>query len=279
MDFANIARRVERKQAWASVQLSTSSLPIGGGLASYSGPGGYANRACAMGLDGPVQAEDVLGVIDFFESRGEEATVEICPFTSSALVALLGEHGFVIKHFVDVFAMPLSPSFVVEAPVVPDGVVIERLEKSYATMVRAFAEANERGFASAGEPVSDSVIELTIKGLLVPTNESFMARTTAGEIIGVAASESSEGLTVLYGATVLPTWRGRGIQRALMLTRLASAVRRESDLACVMTSPGNPTARNALRLGFAMTYTRIALRRPLGGVQCAPMRTRSASAP
>lgn len=278
MDFANIARRVERKQAWASAQLSTSSLPVGGGLATYSGPGGYANRACAMGLDGPVADQDISAMIAFFESRGEEARVEICPFTDGALVQALGEHGFVLKHFVDVFVLPYQRSFVPEPPVLPDGVVIELLDKTDPAMVRAFAEANERGFAAEGEPVSSSVIELTIKGLLVSTNESFFARTSSGEIIGLGGSESSDGLTVLYGATVVPAWRGRGIQRALMLARLAAGMRRGSDLACVMTSPGISTARNALRLGFSMAYTRVALRRPLGGGQWATARTRSASA-
>ena len=278
MDFANVARRVERKQAWASAQLSTSSLPVGGGLATYSGPGGYANRACAMGIDGPVATEDIASMVAFFESRGEEAKIEICPFTDGALVHALGEHGFVLKHFVDVFVMPYGRSFVPEPPVLPDGIAIELLDKSDPSMVRAFAEANERGFALEGESVSSSVVELTVKGLLVPTNESFLARSSSGDIVGVAGSESSDGLTVLYGATVVPSWRGRGIQRALMLARLAAGMRRGSDLACVMTSAGNPTARNALRLGFSMAYTRVALRRPLGGGQWAPARTRSASA-
>lgn len=263
MDFANIARRVERKQAIASVQLSTSSLTIGGGLAAYSGPGGYANRACGMGLDGPVSREDLEAVRAFFESRGEEAKVEICPFTDPSLVHALGEHGFVVKHFVNVLAMPLSSSASELEPVrLPDGVVIERLDATDRRMVRAFAETNERGFAPDGVAVSESVIELTTKGLLVPTNDSFFARTASGEIVAVGCSESSDGLTVLYGATVLPAWRRRGLQRALMLTRLACGIERGSDLACVMTSPGIATERNAVRLGFAMAYTRVALRRP-----------------
>ena len=266
MDFPNIARRVERKQALASVQLSTSSLPIGGGLAAYSGPGGYANRACAMGLDGPVPAQDVDTVIEFFESRGEEAKVEICPYTDSALVHELGERGFVVKHFVDVLAMPLTPMTVAElATAPPDGIVIEQLDRSDPVQVRAFAEANERGFAVEGEPVSEMVLSLTTKAVGAPTNDSFVARTRSGEIVGVASSESSEGVTVLFGATVVPEWRRRGLQRTLMITRLAQGIRRGSDLACVMTSPGIATQRNALRLGFSMVYTRVALRRPLGG--------------
>ena len=266
MDFGSIARRVERKQALASVQLSTSSLPIGGGLAAYSGPGGYANRACGMGLDGPVTAQDVDTVIEFFESRDEEAKVEICPYTHGSLVQALGERGFVVKHFVDVLAMPLTPMTVAELAIAPpEGIILERLDRSDPAKVRAFAEANERGFAPEGEPVSETVLGLTTKALGAPTNDSFVARTPSGELVGVASSESSEGLTVLFGATVVPEWRRRGIQRALMITRLAWGILRGSDHACVMTSPGIATQRNAIRLGFLMVYTRVALRRPLGG--------------
>ncbi len=262
MDYANVARRVERKQAVATGLLSTSSLPIGGGLAAYSGPGSYANRACAMGLDGPVSSGDVATMVDFFESRGEESKIEICPFTHESLVHAVGEYGFVVKHFVNVLAMPLSASSFADIAV-PDGIVIERLDRADPVMVRTFAETNERGFAPEGEEVSELVIGLTIKSLLLPTNDSFMARTPSGEIVGVAGSESSDGLTVLYGATVVPQWRRRGIQRALMLARLASGVARGSDLACVVSSPGISTERNAVRLGFSMAYTRVALRRPL----------------
>jgi len=263
MDFASIARRVERKQALASVRLSTSSLPIGGGHAAYSGPGGYANRACAMGLDGPVSLEEVETVIDFFESRGEEAKVEICPFSHDTLLEALGKCGFVVKHFVNVLAMPLSSSLIGELPTeLPDGIAIQRLDRSDAAMVRAFVEANERGFAPEGAPVSEMAIALTTKAVLVPTNDSFLAVTVSGDIVGVASSESSDGVTVLFGATVVPAWRRRGIQRALMAARVACGLRRGSDLACVMTSPGIATERNAIRLGFSMAYTRVALRRP-----------------
>jgi hypothetical protein len=58
-----VARRIEQKQANASVQLSIAAMPVAGGFAAYAGPCGYVNRACAMGLDGPVTDEEIASVV------------------------------------------------------------------------------------------------------------------------------------------------------------------------------------------------------------------------
>ncbi|HVH41441.1 MAG TPA: hypothetical protein VM925_03830 [Labilithrix sp.] len=264
MDYATVARRLEAKQADCSLHLSTTSMSVAGGVATYSGRDGYANRACAIGLDGPVTSADVERLIHFFESRGEEAKVELSPFAHESLVAALGTYGFVVRHFVNALVLPLGPRSVAELAIEsPPEVVIERLERSDEGVVRAFAQANERAFAAEGSPVSQMALDLVIKATMVPTNDSFIARTREGRIVGVASSESSDGLTLLFGGAVIPSYRRRGLQRALMITRLAYGILRGSDLACVCTPPGRETERNAARLGFSMAYTRVALRRPL----------------
>lgn len=262
-DFGTIARRVERKRALSTLQLSTSSLAVGGGFATYEGPGSFMNRACAMGLDGSVTSEDIESLIHFFESRGEEAKVEICPFAHASLIQGLGANGFVVQDFDSVLAIPLSPSIYELAVEAPDGIAIERVDGSDPSMARAFAESAERTFAKEHEPVSQSAVGLIMKSLLDPTNDSFVARTREGEIVGTASSDSSDGLTMLFGAGVAPSWRGHGLHGALMMARLSNGITRGSDLGCVIAAPGLTTEKNAGRLGFTMAYSRATLVRPL----------------
>lgn len=259
-DFATIARRVEWKRAAAALALSTSSLRIAGGVATYSGPGSFMNRACALGFDAPVENGDVEVLVQFFESRGETARIEVCPFAHTSLIHALGANGFVLQEFGNVLAMPLA-TLTVDQAAAPDGVTIERIDGSDPQSARAFAEKAERNFAKDQDPVSHSAIDLIMRSLRDSTNDSFVARTREGEIVGTASSDSTDGLTMLFGAAVTPAWRGRGVHRALMLARLANAARRGSDLACVIGAPGLATERTAARLGFVMAYTRAELAR------------------
>jgi GNAT superfamily N-acetyltransferase len=61
---------------------------------------------------------------------------------------------------------------------------------------------------------------------------------------------------------VLAEFRGRGVQQALMATRLQRALALGSTLAAIISHPHVATERNAVRLGFALGYTRVVLVRP-----------------
>jgi hypothetical protein len=260
-DVVSVARRVERHRALAAQQLSTDSLAIGGGFATYCGPGSFTNRACAIGLDGPVSNEDIATLIDFFESRDERARIEVCSYAHASLIQGLAANGFVLEEFGNVLALPLSTSVGELAVSLPDGLSIERVDGSDPERARAFAQRAERNFANEDDPVSDLAVDLITRSLLAPTHDAFVVRTSEGEIVGTASSESADGLTMLFGGAVTPDWRHRGIHRAMMVARLVHGQTRGSDLACVIAPPGLTTERNAVRLGFAMAYTRASLSR------------------
>lgn len=266
LTYESIARRVERKQAEASVRLATTSIPVADGFAAYAGPKGYVNRACAIGLEGPASAAEVDQVIDFFTARDEDATIEVCPYTHPALVQAAGARGFVVKHFVSVLALPLAEAktmrIYAEEPVV-EGVTIERVDKQDDAALAGFVDTAERGFApdnAAPLPIS---YELTMKSARGKTTDPFLARdATTGAILAVGGSESSAGMTTLYGAVTVKEQRGRGLQAALIRARVRHGIAQGQEVAVVMTAPGGATERNAVRLGFVMVTTRAALVRP-----------------
>jgi GNAT superfamily N-acetyltransferase len=69
----------------------------------------------------------------------------------------------------------------------------------------------------------------------------------------------SNGVAQLCGAATLPEHRRRGVQTALLLTRLAEAARDGCDIAIVTTQPGSKSQENVQRQGFSLLYTRAIL--------------------
>jgi N-acetylglutamate synthase-like GNAT family acetyltransferase len=68
-----------------------------------------------------------------------------------------------------------------------------------------------------------------------------------------------EGVALLTGAATLPDKRRRGVQSALLSSRLADAGRLGCDVAVVTTQPGSKSQQNAQRQGFELLYTRAVL--------------------
>jgi hypothetical protein len=253
MDTLEVARRFEAKQLQLSEALAIETLRFREGAgATFGGPGGYSNRVCGFDL----RAEDVAPAIAFFSERGEDTKLEVSSFASAPLLEALGE--FRLRFFTHVLSMR-APA---QAPVARlDGITIAQLDREDPQAVRAAALHNERCFAPPGTPIAEITIELTMRHLRMPTNETFVAHA-ADEIVGVGCSETSHGVTAIFGGATLPSFRNRGIQRALIATRLNRAATHKTELALLMTGPNTGSERNALAAGFTHAFARTYLLRP-----------------
>jgi GNAT superfamily N-acetyltransferase len=80
-----------------------------------------------------------------------------------------------------------------------------------------------------------------------------------GEAAGAATMSVQGGLAELFGASTRPLFRNRGVQTALLASRLAEAQRQGCDLATTHTEPGSASQRNVERLGFRLAYTKVHL--------------------
>jgi len=58
------------------------------------------------------------------------------------------------------------------------------------------------------------------------------------------------GVAQLCGAATLPAHRRRGVQSALLASRLHDAARQGCDIAVVTTQPGSKSQQNVQRQGF-----------------------------
>ncbi|MBX3233789.1 MAG: GNAT family N-acetyltransferase [Labilithrix sp.] len=254
MDFAAVARRFEAKHLQLTLALADETLRFGDECAAaFAGHGAYSNRVTGFGL----APEHVDRAIAFFDARGEDTKLETSSYAPAPVLDAVAARGFQLRFFTHVLA--LSVRDVARTPP-PAGITIERLDRTDASAVRAAAVHNDRCFSPEREP-SEIAVGRTMMHLTMPTNDTFVARAR-GEIVGVGCSESSHGLTILFGGAVRPDHRGRGLQQALMNVRLAAAHERGSDLACVMTGPGTSSERNARRAGFQLAGARAFFARP-----------------
>jgi len=70
---------------------------------------------------------------------------------------------------------------------------------------------------------------------------------------------SSSRIFALFGAGTLPEFRGRGIQTALLRTRLLAAAEAGCEYAVIVTQGGTTSERNCVRLGFRTAYSKATL--------------------
>ncbi|HVG57363.1 MAG TPA: GNAT family N-acetyltransferase [Hyalangium sp.] len=259
--FVDIARLVERKQAATVAELARESCPLAEGWLAFGGPGAYVNKACGFGFDRPLTESELDELVTFFTSRGVEPRVELSPFAPPSLLASLAQRGFVLQRFGNVLARKIPPGDELRALLPhgwPAGLTIERVDPKEAAAVREYVEISESGFLAEGELLPKEFLEIGIKSVQRPSQDAFVARL-GGEAVAAGGCESSDGVTVLFGTTVMPAWRGRGIQQALIVARLECGRDRGSRLAVIISGPGIPTERNAARLGFEMSYSRVTL--------------------
>jgi GNAT superfamily N-acetyltransferase len=81
----------------------------------------------------------------------------------------------------------------------------------------------------------------------------------SGVIAGAGSLRIAEGIAQFTGAATAPAHRRRGIQTALLASRLADAAAVGCDLAVVTTPPGSGSQANVQRRGFDVLYTRAVL--------------------
>jgi ribosomal protein S18 acetylase RimI-like enzyme len=255
VNFAAVARRFEAKHLQLTLALSTEAMAFGDECAAaFAGAEAYSNRITGAAL----APEHIDPAIAFFDARGADTKLEVSSYASPALIAAVNARGFELRFFTHVLAMPVRN---VSRLTPPAGITIERLDRSDLAAVRAAAIHNDRCFATDRD-VSEVSVGLTMKHLLNPTNDTFVAKAR-GEIVGVGCSESSHGVTLVFGGAVRPDLRGRGLQQALINVRVANAAERGSEVICVMAGPGTQSERNALRAGFQIVGTRAFFVRPL----------------
>lgn len=273
----DVARLDEPRMAAGFAAIAVESREIGGGVMCRTGPGSWCNAAIGLGFQGEVTGALLDEVIDYFVSKGIEPRVEVNPCADDSLVQRLSERFFVIRMFENTLARRLSERDPIRpnSPA-PDGLTIERVDPRDSTAVALFARVATSGFVPEGQEVNPHDFDASEKVVRADRTWCYLARIH-GEPAGAGSMEvalpvmtpsGQERLCAMFGTSVLPRFRRRGIQQHLLARRMNDATAAGATIAVIGSKPGVATERNVMRMGFHVMYTRVVLVRPTEG--CTP---------
>jgi GNAT superfamily N-acetyltransferase len=230
---------------------------ICGGHMVFAGLGSPIGRVTGAGLDQPFTAADLDRVETFYRERKAPAQVDLCPLHDPEVFELMKERGYAIAELNNVLYRKLEGNE--EFPAPPAGFEIRRSRIEDAD---AAGEIVERAFFPEGAPEQ-------YRGLMAPLYQmedalAFIA-SCEGKMVacGTGVVVGKHGIFTLGGAGTLAEFRGRGLQTALLRTRMTAAAKAGCEYAAVVTRGGTTSQRNAERLGFRVAYSKVTVIRNL----------------
>jgi GNAT superfamily N-acetyltransferase len=264
------AARIERAEAQLIARASDAArerrgdevgfvLPIAGGVASFAEADSPFNKVAGLGFAGVPSAAELETVERAFAEHGAPVQVELANIADPAIGVLLTELGYRLVSFENVLGRSLADP---PAPVAPPGVEVRRsgddeLDAWIAVVVEGVAHPDEEGVPSH-EAFPRETVERAERDFVAAGIVRYIALLD-GVIAGGGSYCVTDGIAQLTGAATAPAHRRRGVQSALLATRLADAAAAGCDIAVVTTQPASPSQHNVQSRGFDLLYTRAVL--------------------
>jgi len=231
--------------------LGAAEEEICGGHMVFAGLGSPIGRAVGLGLDRPFTADDLDQVEKFYRSHEAPSQVDLCPLHDAAVFEMCKERGYAAAELNNVLYRRLDPNE--EFPAGPAGCEIRSGVLEEAEIA---AEIVERAFFPEGAPEP-------YRGLVTPLYQidgaSVVVATVESRMVacGVGLIMPDHRVAGMFGAGTIVEFRGRGLQTALLRTRMAAAARAGCEYAVVVTQGGSTSQRNCERLGFRVAYSKV----------------------
>lgn len=255
-DPAVLAATNARRMASVLRDIGGPGAPVAGGWMSCDQPGSWANYAAGLGVDGPVAPEAIDELIAFYARHGRPAVVEVTPYQHRSLFQALAARRFVVADLETLVYRPTTP--LPERPAIP-GLRFRRVDPDDPRDIDAFVAVKGRVFHD--DPATLNGFEaITRRALRYHSTRAWLVEVD-GVPAGCGALELHGTQGHLFGGGVLPAFRRRGLQQALIVHRVAAAAEEGAEIVLVGSDPGGTTERNALRLGFRPAYTQMMLKR------------------
>jgi GNAT superfamily N-acetyltransferase len=224
--------------------------PICGGHMIFAGLNSPIGRAVGMGFDGVVNEHDLDRLEAFYHSHNAPAQLDVCPLSDTSLLELVKTRGYGIAELNNVLYRNLEN---LERVILPAD--IEILPVTNQDALR-FSQIITRSFFPKGDE-PEGFAEMLAPLFQCERTLTFFAQVCQVPVAAAAGMVIEEhGIFALFGAGTLPEFRGRGLQTALLNTRLRAAAKAGCELAVVVTQGGSASERNCIRLGFQIAYSK-----------------------
>jgi len=244
---------IEFARSWAKLNAFTGEvfLPVAGGHAGFGGLDSPVTQAFGLGLDGPVSEADMTAMEGFYRAHGAPVNIETCPLADPSLLKLLNERGYKPIEYSNVFVRELADT---DSRLWPDPEIKVHVRRPAEEDAETYSLVVMKSFFGDAE-IPPGFLAVFISCFYAEGAHFFQA-DVEGVPAGGGMMSIHQGVASLGGAGTLPEFRNRGVQRALLLARIAKASQEGCDLAMVATGPGSGSQRNVERLGFRVVYTR-----------------------
>lgn len=230
---------------------------ICGGHMIFAGLGSPIGRVTGAGLDRPLTASDIETIERFYSSHNAPSQVDLTPLHGPEVFEMFRERGYAIAELNNVLYRTLEPGE--EFPPPPVGCKIRRSHPEEADAAGAIVES---AFFPEGAPEA-------YRGLIAPLYQmknalAFVAAIADKPVAcGTGLVVPEHKVFALGGAGTLASFRRRGLQTALLRTRMKAALDAGCEYAVVVTQGGTTSQRNAERLGFRVAYSKATVIRKL----------------
>lgn len=243
----------------AAATLSTHIVEFGGGAAVFARPGSPINKLIGHGFAGPLDSHALAEIEAAWHARGEAVRAELCSLADPAVVEQFATRGYRVRGFEHVLVRALTPADADREPA--SDVHITADDPAWLpTLTAGFASPD--GSAVTLDPLGQDALDAVMHDFAAaPGVRRYVARI-ADAAVGAAAMRIDDGVALLCGASTLPPARRRGVQAALLATRLRDASRAGCELVVVTTEPGSLSQKNITRQGFELAYVRTILTLP-----------------
>lgn len=261
------------RQVEISIQLfpeeSISLHPVvSGGVAALTTPflGQQINRTLGLGMKGPVTDIDIRHLENLHLDANLSPTILLCPYADPSALQVLAVRGYGVDSFLNIYArslhdlsldfdMDVNPESI-EYPFGLDTKVVRAPATD--TGMAAFINNSVAGFKDGGKALT--LLRNLAEMAALRTDTILYLAKIDGQIAGcgaLALIETEYGRVAhMYIDSTTPSFRGRGIQRALIRARMLDAKRLGYNFVTIHANPGVGTGRNAEKEGFRLAFTK-----------------------
>ena len=255
-----LARRLEAAEGYACAQFAvvrrriflgsdSEAIRIAGADVVYDGPDSPTTQTFGLGMLEEA-TDDVLAQMEsFFAAHGSSTQHEVSPLAGVPTLQLLCAREYRPIEVSNVLCQPVEDA---DTPVLPPGIEVRVIAANEAAL---WTDVSARGWTHEHPEFEEFMKQI---GTLLTAREG--SACFLGLVDGIPAAAGAlsihDGVALFAGASTIPEHRRKGLQLALLETRMAYAREQGCDLAMMVTEPGSNSQRNAQRQRFRIAYTR-----------------------
>ena len=254
-----LSKRLERAEGYSCIRHAEARrrlfpdsnaewIECAGAYAVFDGIDSPITQTFGLGIFEELSASSLEVIERFFLDRGAPVLHEVSPFAGSATLSMLCDRSYRPAEISNVLYRPI------ERPVAQEqsAITVRIIAPEEAPL---WSEISATGWSYEHPEFRDFLQDLGTVCAARDESLCFIAECD-GKPGAAGVLSIHDGVALFGGSSTVPELRRRGLQAALLHSRMDYAFDHGCDLAMMVAEPGSNSQRNAERKGFRIAYTR-----------------------